>query len=96
MDDRELGMARDHHVKYPVLLWPYRHKDAKELLQVFVHECVHYAHPELEANEGSVEAVTAKLLRNSGFVAICEYRILSAMLKAIQRLFGKGAEYSIG
>lgn len=55
----ELGQTA--HAETDVLLWPYNHKDARELAETYVHEIVHQMYPDL--GEGAINAKTASLFK---------------------------------
>lgn len=59
MNGRELGQTA--HEPHDVLLWPYEHESAEELMKTFVHEVVHLMYADLP--EGAVNAKTEALVR---------------------------------
>lgn len=90
MDGSELGMAPKRiRAKYPVLLWLYQAKSFLDLVRTYTHECIHYAHPEFDNNEGAVEALTVKLLKSPLWVSFATARVGSALLESATKLFKK-------
>lgn len=91
MDGRETGMVPDRRRrKRPVFLWLYRVGSFRQLTHIYTHEIVHYVHePEFDKNEGAVEAVTVKLMRNPVWVAVAEHQVGEALHASACKLFKK-------
>lgn len=69
VNGKELGyVATDLKPEARVDLLLYNHKAFSELVGTLTHEIVHLVHPEIENNEGAIEAMAQALLRRPAWV----------------------------